>query len=172
MIKNKRLGSVIVSAFLAGSLLLSGCSSTTSTKPTETNATENGNKSGDDSTASNLAPYEINAYFLAPQGKDVALVQEELNKLLKKKINATIKLNYYWWDSYQQKQQLAVSSQEKIDIMFSPSWWGFNDYVAKQAWLPLDDLLAKHGKDIVARDVWSVIETINIKIKGAMQIIQ
>jgi putative aldouronate transport system substrate-binding protein len=96
----------------------------------------------------NLEPYEINAYFLAPQCKDLSLVQEELNKLLKKKINATIKLNYYWWDSYQQKQQLAVTSGGKIDIMFSPSWWGFNDYVAKQAWLPLDDLLAKYGKDI------------------------
>ncbi len=138
MFKIKRLGCNIVSAVLACGMLLSGCGSPNSTKPTDT------------STTSNLKPYEINAYFLAPQCKDVKLVQDELNKILKKKINATIKLNYYWWDSYQQKQQLAVASGDKIDIMFSPSWWGFNDYVAKEAWLPLDDLLQKHGKDIIA----------------------
>ncbi|HEY9060537.1 MAG TPA: ABC transporter substrate-binding protein [Pseudobacteroides sp.] len=148
MLKIKRLGCNIVSAALVCSALLSGCGSSTSTKPTDANATAN--KSSDNSTVSNLEPYEINAYFLAPQCKDVKLVQEELNKLLKKKINATIKLNYYWWDSYQNKQQMAVASGDKIDIMFSPSWWGFNDYVAKQAWLPLDELVAKHGKDIIA----------------------
>ncbi|HEX9063157.1 MAG TPA: sugar ABC transporter substrate-binding protein, partial [Clostridia bacterium] len=106
MIKIKRLGCIIFSIVLVCSLLLSGCSSTPSTKPTNSDASGNSNKAADNSTASNLEPYEINAYFLAPQCKDLSLVQEELNKLLKKKINATIKLNYYWWDSYQQKQQL------------------------------------------------------------------
>ncbi|KNY27817.1 ABC transporter substrate-binding protein [Pseudobacteroides cellulosolvens] len=138
MFKIKRVGCIFVSAVLSCSLLLSGCGSPNTAKPT------------DNSTASNLKPYEINAYFLAPQCKDVKLVQEELNKILKRKINATIKLNYYWWDNYQNKQQMAVASGDKIDIMFSPSWWGFNDYVAKQAWLPLDELVAKHGKDIIA----------------------
>lgn len=148
MLKFKRLGCRIFSIVLVCSLMLSGCSSSSSTKPT--GAKGNTDKAADNSVVSNLEPYEINAYFLAPPCKDLPLVQQELNKLLKKKINATIKLNFFWWDNYQQKQQLAVASQDKIDIMFSPSWWGYNDYVAKQAWLPLDDLLAKYGKDIIA----------------------
>ena len=148
MFRKKRLGNLIISAVLVSSLLLTGCGNRSNTDtPDNPNPTS---QSTDGGTASDLKPYEINAYFLAPQVKDLELVQEELNKLLKEKINATIKLNYFWWDSYQEKQQLAVSSGEKIDIMFSPSWWGFNDYVAKQAWLPLDDLLQEHGQDIIA----------------------
>lgn len=149
MLKMKRMGCLIIAVVFVCSMVLSGCGSTkeTAQKPT---GTAGSNEKSDAGAVSQLAPYEINAYFLAPQCKDLPLVQEEVNKLLKQKINATIKLNYFWWDNYQQKQQLVVASGEKIDIMFSPSWWGYNDYVAKQAWLPLDDLLAKHGKDITA----------------------
>jgi putative aldouronate transport system substrate-binding protein len=143
MVKIKKLGRLI-SAGLVLCLLFSGCGGK---EPNEPGGTT---EPGGSTTSSNLKPYEINAYFLAPQVKDVALVEAEVNKILKEKINATIKLNYYWWDNYQQKQQLDVTSGEKIDIMFSPSWWGFNDYVAKQAWLPLDDLLQEHGQDIIA----------------------
>lgn len=143
MVRIKKFGSLI-SAGLALSLLFSGCGGT---KPNQPGGTT---EPGGSTTGSQLAPYEINAYLLAPQVKDVALVEAEINKILKEKINATIKLNYFWWDSYQQKQQLAVTSGEKIDIMFSPSWWGFNDYVAKQAYLPLDELVQEHGKDIIA----------------------
>lgn len=151
MILNKRLGCTIVSGVLACGLLLSGCGGTKTpdANPTDATGTNNSTSGGND-PAKDLPPYEINAYFLAPQCKDIGLVQDELNKLLKEKINATIKLNYFWWDSYQQKQQLAVASTEKIDIMFSPSWWGYNDYVAKKAWLPLDDLLKEYGQDIIA----------------------
>lgn len=140
MLKFKRLVCIIISAFFVFSLLLTGCSSDKA-DPKE---------SAGKTAASDLPPYELNAYFLAPQCKDLAMVQDEVNKILKEKINATIKLNYLWWDSYQQKQQLIVTSREKVDIMFSPSWWGYNDYVSKQAWLPLDDLLKEHGKDIIA----------------------
>ncbi|AEV67903.1 ABC transporter substrate-binding protein [Acetivibrio clariflavus] len=149
LLKKKKLGRAVVAAILSSCLLLSGCGGKTNPQP-NSGATNDPNNAGNNGSTSNLEPYEINAYFLAPQCKDLPLVQEELNKLLKEKINATIKLNYFWWDSYYEKQQLAVSSGEKIDIMFSPSWWGFNDYVAKQAWLPLDDLLQQYGQDIIA----------------------
>ncbi len=148
MLKFKKLGCVAISAFLVSGLLLTGCSDKTEKTDPKPSAQESASSSVP--PASDLKPYELNAYFLAPQCKDLALVQEEVNKILKEKINATIKLNYLWWDSYQQKQQLLVASGEKIDIMFSPSWWGYNDYVAKKAWLPLDELLEKYGKDIKA----------------------
>lgn len=150
MVKVKKLVCNFVAATLMCSALLSGCGGSDSSKVDDTKTTENTENNSSDIDVSKLEPYEINAYFLAPQVKDLKLVEEEINKILKKKINATIKLNYYWWDNYQQKQQMAVASGEKIDIMFSPSWWGYNDYVAKQAWLPLDDLLEQYGKDIKA----------------------
>ena len=149
MYKFKKVTSLIVAAlFLSGSLL-SGCGGKTDEKA-DTSASAAGTAQSSDSSASKLEPYQLDCYFLAPQGKDLQLVQDEVNKVLKEKINATIKLNYLWWDSYQDKQKLIVASGQKIDTMFSPSWWGFSTYAAQKAWLPLDDLLAKYGKDIVA----------------------
>ncbi|TYQ16866.1 UNVERIFIED_CONTAM: putative aldouronate transport system substrate-binding protein [Acetivibrio alkalicellulosi] len=92
----------------------------------------------------------LECYFLAPQCRDINLVEEELNKILKEKIGATVKLNYFFWDNYQDQQRLAIASGKQIDLMFSPSWWGYSNYVSQQAFLPLDDLLDKYGKDIVS----------------------
>jgi len=91
---------------------------------------------------------QLNCYFLAPKCKDTALVEAEVNKVLKDKIGATVKLNYFFWDSYQDKQKLLIASGEEIDVMFSPAWWGFSSFVSQKAFLQLDDLLAKYGKGI------------------------
>lgn len=154
----KRLTCLALVLTLVLGLALSGCgtgskesAATTAANGTAATTAAASEKTTESSAAaSNLAPYELNCYFLAPQCKDVPLIQEQASKLLKEKINATIKLNYFWWDSYQDKQKLAVASGEQIDTMFSPAWWGYANFAAQKAWLPLDDLLAKYGKDIVA----------------------
>ncbi|MEN8907493.1 MAG: ABC transporter substrate-binding protein [Clostridiales bacterium] len=105
-------------------------------------------KTTDEGTTDKNIP-QLNCYFLAPKCDDLELVEEELNKGLKSKINATVKLNYFFWDSYKDKQQLLIASGEKIDIMFSATWWGFPNFVSKKAFLPLDELLEEHGKDII-----------------------
>lgn len=156
MSKVKRLICLSLALVMVFSLMLSGCGSTkgepAAVEPAKTaeESTEPAAEATVEDTAPQLEPYELNCYWLAPQAKDVPLVQEEMNKILKEKINATVKLNVFWWDSYQDKQKLLVASGEKIDTMFSPSWWGFGTFVAQQAWLELDDLLAEYGKDIVA----------------------
>ena len=152
MLKLKKVTSLVVATlFLCGSLL-SGCGS--SSEPADSSAAASTVAATAESSAAasteavKLEPYELDSYFLAPQVKDLQLVQDEVNKILKDKINATIKLNYLWWDSYQDKQKLIVASGQKIDTMFSPAWWGWSTYAAQKAWLPLDDLLAKYGQDI------------------------
>jgi putative aldouronate transport system substrate-binding protein len=145
----KRVTSLIVAVLVLSGSLLSGCGGGKD-ESTTSSGSSSGTAQSSDAQSSTLQPYELDCYFLAPQGKDLQLVQDEANKILKEKINATIKLNYFWWDNYQDKQKLLVASGQKIDTMFSPSWWGFSTYAAQKAWLPLDDLLAKYGKDIVA----------------------
>ena len=158
MRKMKGLGSLALAVILVFGLILSGCgtakneaaAATPATVETETSAAPEATVA----EAPKLEPYELNCYFLAPQVKDLPKVQDAVNKLLTEKINATIKLNYFWWDSYQDKQKLLVASGEKIDTMFSPAWWGYANFVAQKAWLQLDDpannLLEQYGKDIIA----------------------
>lgn len=154
--KMRKLGSLMLALSMIASVALTGCGSSSESAASTVAAASSAASSvatestaaGDD--ASKLEPYELNCYFLAPQVKDLPLIQDEVNKILKEKINATIKLNYFWWDSYQDKQKLIVASGEKIDTMFSPAWWGYNNFVAQKAWLELDELLADYGKDITA----------------------
>ncbi len=158
--KMKKLGSLMLVISMIASVALTGCGassdSTASTASTAAVSSAASSTVAAETTASGdvdpstLEPYELNCYFLAPQCKDLPLVQDEVNKILKEKINATIKLNYFWWDSYQDKQRLIVASGDKVDTMFSPAWYGFTNFVAQKAWIPLDELLEKYGQDIKA----------------------
>ncbi len=151
MNRMKKTGCIVFALVFICSVVLTGCGGS---KDSTVSSSSNSQASVADSSASaeskapELKPYELNCYFLAPQTKDLPLIQDEVSKLLTEKINATIKLNYFFWDSYQDKQKLVVASGEKIDVMFSPSWWGWSTFVAQKAWLELDDLLAQYGADI------------------------
>lgn len=97
--------------------------------------------------ASKLEPYELNCYFLAAQQKDQDAVQNEINKQLTKKINATIKLNFLFWDNYSTKIDLNIASGEPMDTAFTASWYGYSNNVAKNAFLELDNLLTKYAPE-------------------------
>jgi putative aldouronate transport system substrate-binding protein len=75
------------------------------------------------------------------------MVQDKLSELLTDRINATVKLNYFWFDSYTEKQRMVIASGESVDIMFVQGF-DFNTYVPQKAFLPLDDLLANYGKNV------------------------
>lgn len=93
-----------------------------------------------------LPPVELLYTYRAMPQKDTAIVQEELNKLLKAKINATIKLNPIDPGSFDQKLKLSYAAGEKLDLVFTAPY--ANDYyqgVSQGNLIPLDDLLAKYA---------------------------
>ncbi|MEK0313290.1 ABC transporter substrate-binding protein [Cohnella sp. 56] len=79
---------------------------------------------------------------------DTKAVVEEINKYLKGKINAEIDFQGLPWSSWSEKMALAYQSGEQVDLTFAPNWGDFANNVAKGAFLPLDELLAKYGKGI------------------------
>lgn len=54
--------------------------------------------------------------------KDLSLVQDEMNKILKDKIGATIQLNPIDWSSFSDKMQLKNAAGEKYDMAFTSNW--------------------------------------------------
>ncbi|WP_158629978.1 ABC transporter substrate-binding protein [Cohnella sp. AR92] len=82
-----------------------------------------------------------------PQPDSKAVVAE-INKYLKEKINAEIDFQGLPWSSWAEKMVLAYQSGEQVDLTFAPNWADFANNVAKGAFLPLDDLLAKYGQGI------------------------
>ncbi|WP_160720488.1 ABC transporter substrate-binding protein [Bacillus sp. USDA818B3_A] len=125
---------VIMSVFL----ILTGCSTKQSGTTSKGNSDSNGK------------PYELTMAYLAfTKIDDLPLVQEEINKIIKKKINATVKLVPINGSAWSQQSNLMLTSNEKLDLIVSSSFFGYNTSAVKGQYLPLDDLLEKYGKGIL-----------------------
>ena len=88
---------------------------------------------------------EIIMYVVSdrPAGQDV--VDENLSKLLKEKLNCTLKINWIGWAEYQNKYPLLFSSGEAFDLAYCATWLNFADLARKGAFKPLNDLLPKYA---------------------------
>lgn len=94
-------------------------------------------------------PYEIVVVFPAAPQRDEKLVEEELNRLLIEKINATVDLRPIDWGKWEETRNLMIGAREKVDIYFTAHSTGHAAFVAQGAFLPLNDLLETHGRGIL-----------------------
>jgi len=142
---NKKVG--WTGGMLAITLMLAACSSNNSS-----NEAASPNSSGSTSAASGGAgePYELTmAYFtLGSVPKDQLLVQEEINKITKAKLNTTVKLLPISFSAWQNQINLMLTSNEKLDLM-PILGTTYANQVAKGQLVELDDLLAKDGTGII-----------------------
>ena len=86
---------------------------------------------------------ELTMYLLGDPPKDYSLVLDEVNKLMKNDINATLITNWISWGDLQTKYPLVLASGEPFDLIFSADWAFFVEQSQKGAFLPLNDLLPK-----------------------------
>ncbi|MDF2652725.1 MAG: hypothetical protein K0Q73_8530, partial [Paenibacillus sp.] len=122
-----------------------GCGNSAS-NTTDSTTKETATPAGD----KKLDPVELIWYY--PQNKanaDLQLVNTEVNKIVKEKINATIKLQPVDFANYEQKLNTIVAANEAIDIIWTSNWlfnWVAN--AKKGAFQPLDDLLKNNGQKL------------------------
>lgn len=140
----RRKLSVTLGIITIFALLLSACAG-----GGKTATPENEPKSGGDTEVKSEKSYEVSLYYPGTPQKDVAKVEAEINKYMEPKIGATLKINAIDWGQWDNKLNLMISSGEKSDIIFTAAWQNYTVNVAKGAFLPLNDLLEKAGKDIV-----------------------
>ncbi|NLD46641.1 MAG: ABC transporter substrate-binding protein [Clostridiaceae bacterium] len=126
--------------FLVFSVLFTGCS---------INASIYGNeKDNEGSDIRKLPGYNIVWYHCNTPTPDAEAVFEEVNKYLKKKINATLEMKLVDFKDYDTKMKSVISSGEKFDICYTSAW--INSYVHNAqggAFIELDGLLDKYGKN-------------------------
>ncbi|MBO9610704.1 MAG: ABC transporter substrate-binding protein [Paenibacillaceae bacterium] len=153
--RNKTLVS-LVSVAVCSTLVLSACnktgSSSSSPSPAATSAAPGNSAAPSAAAQDKLEPVELIWYFpvLEEVPKDLKTVQDEMNKYLKDKINATIVLKPVISGEYGQKINTVLAASEPVDILWDSLGWLY-DYIgaaAKGAIMPLDDLLDKYGQDI------------------------
>lgn len=104
---------------------------------------------------------ELQFYMLGNAPKDLPQIQDEINKLAEKDLNATVKFNYTTWTEWDQKYKLLLSSGQPIDLIFTAEWTQYQSYAKKGAFLPLDDLLPKAAPELykfVPKEMWEAVK--------------
>lgn len=151
MKKARKLICLLVVTVFALSFVLVGCGGSTAEKSTTTAGTTALAETTATETTAELKPVELSWYMFSDPPKDLDLVMTELNKYLKEKINATVKATFLGWDDYNAKVPLMISSGQPFDICFSCPWLiNTVEYVGKDAFMPLDDLVNTYGKEMKA----------------------
>ncbi|MFF2091241.1 extracellular solute-binding protein [Paenibacillus sp. NPDC058174] len=150
---------------LVGAALIFGTVACSSEKaPAEGNA--NSGYTGD------LDYVKLKMYAIsdAPNNTDLSKQYwEKLNAVLKKELNTTIEFTYAAGNDYKNNYALAVASGEPYDLMqAAPGWLDYQSYAAKNAFLPLDELLPKYAPYLwskVPKTTWDAA-SVNGKIYG------
>lgn len=91
-------------------------------------------------------PYEIVWYHRQTPTRDQELVFEEVSKLTKERINATVTYIPFQSSEYSEKLRLAFASGEDVDICFTGT--DFVQYASEDAFYPLTELLEDYGQGI------------------------
>ena len=131
--KIKKLMSLATLSALTTSLFLTGC-----VNKTVTTSGEEGDK-----------PVNLTWYTIGSEPVELEKVQEEANKYIKEKINATIDMKFVDYGDYNEKMSVIINSGEDYDLAFTCSWAG--DYIGNSrrgAFLELDQYLDTVGKDM------------------------
>lgn len=146
--KGLKISTGMLLAVMSIVLILSACRGANNQESSQAPSSDSANNEADHSPK--LEPYEITWYLPNSVFPDAELVEQEMSKITKEKINATLDIHLVDWGTYDQKMQAITASGEKADLIFTSNWT--NDYlinVNKGAFLDVTDLLLQHGPDIL-----------------------
>lgn len=152
-------------AILMVTALLAGCAKSSNEPQKESPTTTSSDSAeGSEGKPDTSKKVELVWYLLGDANKDQKDVMAELNKMLEKDLNTTVKLNFTTWTDWQTKYNLLLASGEKIDMIFASTWADYYKFANQSAFLPLDDLLPTYAPETwknVPKQDWD-----EAKVKG------
>lgn len=100
---------------------------------------------------SNLTPVdEITIYCPGDPPAKSDQVFDELNKRVKQELNINkISIIFIPWGDLASKTTVKLTAGDTGDLFFDAPWLHMNQMIAKDMYLPLDELLAKYGQGIL-----------------------
>ena len=84
-------------------------------------------------------------YVCFQEQPDFDEVQEEINKILREKINAEIEIKRLDMAGYKEQIKLIISANEDYDLAFCSPMFGWDTFQKSGAFMPLDDLLKEYA---------------------------
>lgn len=138
--KNLRKALAVSMAIAMTGGLLAGCGNSSSGGSSNSGTTNSGSTSSASGELDTSEFVELSMYVISdrPSGQDE--IDENLNKLLKEKLNCSLKINWIGWAEYANKYPLLFSSGEEFDMAYSASWLNFASLAQKGAFKSLDEL--------------------------------
>ncbi|AEJ60640.1 extracellular solute-binding protein family 1 [Spirochaeta thermophila DSM 6578] len=92
-----------------------------------------------------LKPVELVMWLVGDSVPDYELMLQELNKLTKEELNATIKVNFTTWTDWKTKLRLLLTSGEAFDLVHMAPWGIYQEASKLGLLLPLEDLAPKYA---------------------------
>lgn len=138
--KLKKAAAAALAMTLAASMM-TGCGGDAKEDSTAKSASSGSSSAAaGDGTLDTSEEVELVMYVISdrPAGQDE--VDENLNKLLKEKLNCTLKINWIGWAEYANKYPLLFSSGESFDMAYCATWLNFATLAQKGAFMSLDEL--------------------------------
>lgn len=159
--------SIILTLVLVWSVLSVGCAKKEEVNTDKQKETNTSQEQDSVKEKNELEPVTLTWYYRTTPQKDHDMVEKEINKITKEKINATVVLKPIDGGSFNDKMRTTIASGEEFDICFT-AHWANNVYnnVAKGAFLPLEELLPKYAPKTYAsmpKDFWNAVT-----IKGSI----
>ena len=160
----------LVAALLAATMtlgLLAGCGSSGDTSSSGDAASSgSSSEAGASGEVDTSKEVELVMYVISdrPAGQDI--VDENINAILKEKLNCTLKINWIGWAEYAQKYPLLFSSGEEFDMAYCAGWLGFTSLAQRGAFMALDEMLPTYAPDNYAMQSESALQqaTVNDKL--------
>ncbi len=127
------------------------------TKNNQNNNTGDKNNSSDQATSGQEAPdsaidtserVDLVFYVMGDAPKDELKVEDAINKILLKKLNATVDFQFATWTDWSQKYNLELTSGS-ADLIYVANWNNYQTLANSGAFLELDDMLATYAPDIL-----------------------
>lgn len=107
-------------------------------------------------------------WTIGNEPKDLKLVNEEINKYTKEKINVTVELKYASWGEYGEKLSKVIQSGENYDIAFGASINNYLDLANKGYFADLKEVVpsvAPALDEFVPDELWAGM-TVNNQVFG------
>lgn len=79
---------------------------------------------------------------------DQATVNQAAMEYAAPLIGAYPEVQFFGWGEWGDRKQLAIQSGEEMDIVFTAEWDRFYQDLARNAWLPLNDLIDEHAPSL------------------------
>jgi putative aldouronate transport system substrate-binding protein len=128
---------------LSLSLILAGCGKEEEANSSVSPTVESSAKPTE-SAKPTLEPYALKMFVPGSSApKDQDLVNQEISKYLKDKINATFELTVIDWGSWKDKMNLKFASNEPFDLMYTVNWDSYSTKIQQGNIIPLNDLIDK-----------------------------